>query len=103
MDQMVKQEVLAAWKERASRAESQISDMLEPKLKRLHYEEEIAKRLLAKATDEPARQTWQTQVDVLDMLITMAENDVAEEQEELALCEAMLGEIEVDLAENRME
>jgi hypothetical protein len=103
MNQMMKQEVLAAWKERAIRAESQISDVLEPKLKRLHYEEEITKRLLAKATDESAQQTWQTQVDVLDMLITMAENDLAEQQEELALCEAMIGEIEADLAEDQIE
>jgi len=100
---MMKQEVLTAWEERANRAESQISDKLEPKLKRLRYEEEITKRLLAKATDESAQQTWQTQVDVLDMLITMTETDLAEQQEELALCEAMIGEIEADLAENRIE
>jgi hypothetical protein len=69
----------------------------------LRYEEEIAQRLLAKAADESGQQTWQTQVDVLDMMITMTESDLAEQQEELTLCEAMLSEIEADLAENRIE
>jgi len=100
---IMKQEVLAAWEGRAIRAENKITEELEPELKRLRYEEEIAQRLLAKAADESARQTWQTQVDVLDMLITMTESDLAEQQEELTLCEAMLSEIEADLAENRIE
>ncbi len=100
---VMKQEVLTAWEERAIRAQSQINEELEPKLERLRYEEEITQRLLAKATDESARQTWQTQVDVLDMMITMTETDLAEQQEELTLCEAMMSEIEADLAENRIE
>jgi len=100
---IMKEDVLATWKERAIYAESQIIEELEPKLKRLGYEEEITKRLLAKAPDESARQTWQTQVDVLDMLITMTESDLAEQQEELTMSEAMIGEIEADLAEEQME
>jgi hypothetical protein len=46
------------------------------------------------------REIWQTQVDVLGMLVGMAEGDLAEQQEELALCEAMVAEIEADLAES---
>lgn len=64
---------------------------------------EIAQRLLAKAQDEPARETWQTQVDVLQMMAGMTENDLAEQQEELALCEAMIAEIEADLAADQAE
>ena len=58
----------------------------------------IAQRLLSKAQDEASRQTWQTQVDVLQMFVINAENELAEQQEELALCEAMVAEIEADLA-----
>ena len=61
---------------------------------------EIAQRLLSKAQDEAAREIWQTQVDVLGMLVGMAEGDLAEQQEEVALCEAMVAEIEADLAES---
>ncbi len=38
------------------------------------------------------------QVDVLDMLVGMTEGVIEKEQEELALCEAMIAEIEADLA-----
>jgi hypothetical protein len=48
--------------------------------------------------DEAARQTWQTQVDVQEMLVGMTEGDLAEQREELALCEAMIAEVEADLA-----
>jgi hypothetical protein len=95
---MMKREVRDAWEERAVEAQGQIWDTLEPKLERARYELEIAQRLLAKAPDEAARQTWQTQVDVLGMLVGMAESDLAEQQDEFALCEAMVAEIEADLA-----
>lgn len=48
--------------------------------------------------DEAARQTWQTQVDVLEMLVGVTEGDLMGQQAELALCEAMVAEIEADLA-----
>lgn len=54
--------------------------------------------LLAKA-----QQAWQTQVDVLQMMIIQAENDKAEQEEELGLCEAMTGETEADLAAGQPE
>lgn len=71
---------------------------IESQLERSRYELEIAQRLLGKAQDEAAQQTWQTQVDVLEMVIGMAEGDLAEQREELCLCEAMITEIEADLA-----
>jgi len=80
-----------------------MDEELEPKLERERYEMEIAQRLLAKAQDEPARETWQTQVDVLQMVAGMTENDLAEQQEELALCEAMIAEIEADLVVDQAE
>ena len=95
---MMKQEVHLAWEDRAIDAQSKIWEDLEPELARRSYELEIAQRLLSKARDEAARQTWQTQVDVLEMLAGMTEGDLAEQQEELALCEAMIAEIEADLA-----
>jgi hypothetical protein len=95
---MMKQEVRQAWEDRAIDAQSKIWEDLEPELARRSYELEIAQRLLSKAQDEAARQTWQTQVDVLEMLAGMTEGDLAEQQEELALCEAMIAEIEADLA-----
>ncbi|PKO20928.1 MAG: hypothetical protein CVU38_17540 [Chloroflexi bacterium HGW-Chloroflexi-1] len=95
---MLKREVLQAWEERAIEAQGQIWDFLEPKLARAQYELEIAQRLLAKAPDEAPRQTWQTQVDVLEMLVGVSEGDLARQQDEVALCETMIAEIEADLA-----
>ena len=95
---MMKEEVRQTWEERAIAAQSRIWEDLEPKLARRTYELEIARLLLGKAQDEAARETWQAQVDVLQMFVMSAENDLAEEREELALCEAMVAEIEADLA-----
>lgn len=92
------EEVLQQWEDRAAEAYSQIWDVLEPELERLRYELEIARRLLAKAPDETARQTWQIQVDALESMIGMTEHELAQQQEELALCEAMIAEIQADLA-----
>lgn len=94
---MMKREVLQAWEDRAISAQSKIEESLEPELERLCYELEIAQRLLTKAQDEAARETWQTQVDVLQMMIGMTESELTEQREELSLCEAMIAEIEADL------
>lgn len=95
---MLKQDVLRAWEERAVDAWTKISDEIEPRLERKQYELEIAQRLLEKAEDDEARSDWQIQVDVLGMLVGMLERDLAEQQEELALCDAMIAEIEADIA-----
>ena len=97
---MMKQKVRQAWEDRASTAQVKILEDLEPQLARRNYELEIAQRLFCKAQDEAARQTWQIQVDVLGMLVGIAKGDLLEQQEELALCEAMIAEIEADLAES---
>ena len=94
---MMKREVLQAWEDRAISAQSKIEESLEPEVERLCYELEITQRLLTKAQDEAARETWQTQVDVLQMMLGMTEGDLVEQQEELALCETMIAEIEADL------
>ncbi len=94
---MMKKEVLSAWKKRAGAAQSKVKEELEPDLKKLCYEQEIAQRLLAKTQDETAQQTWQTQIDVLQTMIVLAENEIAEEREDLILCQAMIAEIEADL------
>jgi ribosome maturation protein Sdo1 len=100
---MLKQDVLHDWEERAVEAQVTIREEIEPELERRRYELEIARRLLEKAEDdgreasEVAQETWQTQVDVLEMLVGMLEGDLAEQQDELALCEAMIAEIKADL------
>ena len=107
---MMKREVLEAWEDRAICAQDKIEE-IESQLERSRYELEIAQQLLGKAQacteqsecDEAAQQTWQTQVDVLEMVIGMAEGDLAEQREELCLCEAMIAEIEADLAVGQPE
>jgi hypothetical protein len=99
-EKMMKQEVRQAWEARAIEAQSKIWETIEPELARRQYEMMIAQRLLSKAQSDADRTTWQTQVDVLQMFVVNAENDLAEQQEELALCEAMVAEIEADLAEH---
>lgn len=94
---MLKREVLQAWEERAINAHAEIFDLIEPELERLQYEAEIARRLLEKAQDDAARETWRIQVDVFDMLVGMKEDEQAKQQEELVLSEAMIDEIKADL------
>jgi len=94
---MLKREVLRQWEDHAIEVQCKIDEEIVPELERQQYELEIAQRLLAKAQDDAAQETWQTQVDVLQMLISMAEGDLDEQREELALCEAMIAEIGADL------
>jgi hypothetical protein len=94
---MIRQEVRQAWEDRVVAAQAKIREQLEPQLARRNYELEIAERLLRKAQDETAREIWQAQVDALGMLVGMTEGDLAEQQAELARCEAMVTEIEADL------
>jgi hypothetical protein len=72
---MLKREVLRAWENRAIETQTRIDEEIEPERRR--YELEIAQRLLEKAQDDASRETWQTQVDVLQMMIGMAEGDLA--------------------------
>jgi hypothetical protein len=95
---MLKREVLRVWEDRAIEAQARIDTEIRPELERRQYEMEIARRLLEKAQDDTAQETWQTQVDVLQMMIGMIQDDLAEQQEELALCQTMIAEIEADLA-----
>lgn len=96
---MMKQELRAEWDERAIDAFGKIEE-LQHKVERQQYELEIARRLLDKAQDEPARQTWQTQVDVLEMMMQIAEGHIEEQQEEMDLCDAMVAEIDADLGDD---
>jgi hypothetical protein len=99
---MLKREVLQAWEDRAIDAQGQIEEGTD-ELERTRYELEIVQRLLSRAQDEAARETWQVQVDVLQMMVVQAEDRLTEQQEELALCEAMIAEMEADLAADRSE
>jgi len=97
MDAVMKQGVLQNWQDRAARVQAEIKE-IKLQLEQYRYEQEITQRLLAQAQDESARQTWQTQVDVMDMMIMPAEDKLIEEQEYLILCQAMIAQIEADLA-----
>ena len=94
---MLQREVLQDWEDRAIEAESKIEE-LTYELERTRYELEIAQRLLSKAQDEAARETWQVQVDVLQTMVLQTEDHLADQQKDLDLCEAMIIEIEADLA-----
>ena len=74
-----------------------IYEKIQVELERRRYELEIVQRLLAKAQDDAARETWRIQVDVLQMMVGQAQADLEEQLEDLALCEAMIAEIEADL------
>jgi hypothetical protein len=99
---MMKQEVRTEWDERAIDAYGEIEE-LQHKLERQQYELEIARRLLEKAEGESARQTWQTQVDVLGMIVQTTERHIEEQQEEMDLCDAMVAEIDIDLGDDASE
>jgi len=94
---MLKRDVLRDWEDRAIEAQCKIDEEITPELERRQYELEIAQRLLDKAQDDAARATWQTEVDVLVMLVSMAEGNLNEQLEEIALCDTMIAEIEADL------
>jgi len=94
---------LQAWEDRAIAAQTKIDDEISPDLERRQYEMEIARRLLEQAQDDAARETWRIQVDVLETMIGIAENNLAEEQQELVLCEAMIAAIEAELAADQPE
>jgi len=100
---MLKRGVLQAWEDRAIAAQTKIDEEIVPELERRQYEMEIARRLLEQAQDDAARETWRIQVDVLETTIGIAENNLAEEQQELALCETMIAAIEADLAADQPE
>lgn len=93
---VMKREVLQKWDQRAVEAYGKIED-IEAELERLRYEAAITQRLLTKAQDESARETWQIQTDVLDMLIVQAEGKLEEQQQEMAMCDAMVAEMQADL------
>lgn len=95
----MKQEVLQSWQARAERNRQAIVES-EASLAQSRYEKEIAQRLLARASDQESYDTWRIQVDVQQTVIVCDEHHLAEHQEDLALCQAMIAEIEADLAHN---
>ena len=96
---MFKQETLTHWQNRAEGNRQEIA-RLEVDLARSRYEMEIIQRLLAKTSDPESRDTWRIQADVQQMFVAGDEDHLAEAQQDLALCQAMIAEIEADLAQN---
>lgn len=93
----IKQTVLQNWQSRMERARETLAE-LEDELACQQYELEITERVRAKAQNETDRDNWRIQVDVLSMLVGQTEGRMEEEQAEIALCTAMLAELEADLA-----
>lgn len=98
----MKREVLEKWDERAVEAFGEIEE-IEDELERLRYELEIAQRLLDKAPDDAARETWRTQVEVLQVLAGQAERRRDERQHEMDVCDAMVAEMQADLGIDPMD
>jgi hypothetical protein len=98
----MKQEVRAKWDERAIEAYGKIEE-LQFELERQQYELEIGRRLLEKAQDESARQTWQAQVAALETIVQMTEDSIKEQQEEMDLCDAIVAEMDADLGPDAPE
>ncbi len=99
---MMKREVLERWENRAAEAYGKMEE-LESDVERFQYDLEIAHRLLDKAQDDSAREKWRIQLDVLQTMVDRAASDLAQQQEEMVLCDAMIAEIEADLAVEQPE
>lgn len=92
-----KQTVLQSWQGRLERAREALAE-LENELACQQYELQITERVRAKAPSEAERDDWRIQVDVLSMIVGQTEGRIEEEQAEIALCTAMLAELNSDLA-----
>lgn len=97
-EQEIQQSIERQWKKRAKCARKRLA-YLETWAARERYEREFVQRLLEKASSEETREAWQVQVEVLEMMIGEAEEEIEVRQSELALCEAMLTEIRADMGE----
>lgn len=92
----LKRDVLQSWQKRAAAARSALQE-LEPRLAGLRYEYEILQRLQVKAGDEKTKKDWEIQVIVHHDIMVMTEHDLVEQEDESALCAAVIAEIEADL------
>jgi hypothetical protein len=78
----------------------QIRDEIEPETTRLKYEQQIAQRLLKKATTDAERANWEIQVSVYHDILVIEEGKRAELEEQIAQDRAMIAEIRRDLVES---
>ena len=91
-------EVRASLQQRVRGAQMTIDEEILPELERLHYEHEIAQRLLARAQAGADRDDWEIEVSVLHDVAMMRAGDLEEQQMLIARYEAMIAEVEADLA-----
>jgi len=94
---MMKKEVLNSWEDRAAQAMYKIDEEILHDLEKHRYELKITERMLAKAVDEESRDTWQIQTDVMKMLVIQKEDELKEEENDIALCDLMISEILADI------
>jgi hypothetical protein len=93
-----RREVRVSLQQRAHGAQMTIDDEILPELERLHYEHELAQRLMAKAQSEAEREDWEIELSVLHDLAVMRAGDLEEQQLLIARYEAMIAEIDAERA-----
>ena len=91
-----RREVRASLQERARGAQLTIDEEILPELERLHYEHEIAQRLMAKALSGAERKDWEIEVSVLHDVAIMRVGDLEEQQLLIARYQAMIAEIDAE-------
>ncbi len=91
----------ASLQQRLHQAQEAIGQGDARQLTRLQYEYELALRLLGKATDLEERQYWLLEAGVLREMAGMKEDSLDIERREIAHYEAMIAEIEADLAQGK--
>ncbi len=87
----------AQLQQRIQKAQRKIDRKIAPRFACLQYEYELAQRLLAKTTEEEAREDWEIEASVLHDIAGMVEFDLEQEREQIAKYEAMIAEIDADL------
>lgn len=95
---MLKQEVRQRYENRICETQGEIEETVLPEIEGLEYELEIVRRVKEQAAGKLEEMDWQTQIDVLEMLLGNQQVRLAELQTDLDRNELILAEIEKDLA-----
>jgi hypothetical protein len=96
---MLKREVMQQYEEQIYEAQAEIDENLIPEIERLEYELDVVRRVKEKEASKPDNLDWQTQLDVLEILIGTKNGRLEELRAEIQRNELVLAEIERDLGE----
>jgi hypothetical protein len=95
---MIKQALKKKMEKLAADAQGEIEREILPNLELLRYELELATRLMERAEGTPAFDDWATDVEMLGVMIFQEEERLAQKEAEIERSQAMLAEVEADLA-----